>query len=68
MGISSGGAADTPGERILKEGGELGFLPPPPSLPSHLRASHPPLPPKPGLQVSGNCSLQGSVDKQADPG
>lgn len=69
MGISSGSAADTPGERIQKEGGELGFLPPPPSpLPSQLRASHPPLPPKPGPQVSGNCSLQGSVDKQAGPG
>lgn len=40
---------------------------PPLSPASSVLHTHP-LPPKPGLQVSGNCSLQGSVDKQADPG
>lgn len=66
-GISSGGGADTPGERIKKEGGELGFLSPPPPSPSCChQASHPTPSPKAWpLQVSGNCSLQDCVDKQA---
>jgi hypothetical protein len=71
-GISSGGGADTPGERIKKEGGDWVFSPyllPLLPLPCHLQASHPnPSPKAWPLQVSGNCSLPGSVDKQAGQG
>lgn len=55
-GINSGAGADTPGGRIRKEGGELGFLSPPPPSPATTEPHTPPLPPKSDL-----CRFLGTV-------